>query len=493
MPRPNLLFIFTDEQRADTLAAYGNNRIEVPNLNKLADKSTVFERAYVSQPVCTPSRSTIMTGLTPHTNGCTRNNLPLDLEIPTIAEMLPDEYYNAYHGKWHLGDELFVQHGFDEWISIEDGYNRHFRPDRDTSTRSDYHKWLIGHGFRPREGETFGRGEATRLPEEYGKPSYLAEQSIRFLRERANDARPFALYINYLEPHMPFFGPRDDQHPLDEVTIPPNFDNIPDETRPLRERLNYAHHFANGFGEYPLRTEADWRRLIANYWGLCSLVDTHTGRILDVLDETGLAENTIIVYTSDHGDMMGSHRMLTKSIMLEEAQRVPLLIHLPGQTEQRRISTPVGQIDLVPTLLELMDVDTPKHVEGASLADAARTGDDSNITRDVFVEWTPGNSNQSVAETPEKVIPDWKLAVASEDELRRRPAEHIRGIVTRDKWKFNWSTVGDHELYNLDEDPFETKNLAVEAEYGSKMRELAERIRRWQVQTADSVDLPTLG
>ena len=140
-----------------------------------------------------------------------------------------------------------------------------------------------------------------------------------------------------------------------------------------------------------------------------------------------------------------------------------------------------------------MDVDTPKHAEGASLADAARTGDDSNITRDVFVEWTPGNSNQSVAETPEKVIPDWKLAVASEDELRRRPAEHIRGIVTRDRWKFNWSTVGDHELYNLDEDPFETKNLAVEAEYGSKMRELADRIRRWQVQTADSVDLPALG
>ena len=148
--------------------------------------------------------------------------------------------------------------------------------------------------------------------------------------------------------------------------------------------------------------------------------------------------------------------------MLEEAQ--PYVTHPPTGTD--RTAPDFHASDRSISYLRCLEpgCGTPKHAEGASLADAARTGDDSNITRDVFVEWTPGNSNQSVAETPEKVIPDWKLAVASEDELRRRPAEHIRGIVTRDRWKFNWSTVGDHELYNLDEDPFETKNLAVEAE-----------------------------
>ena len=107
--KPNLLFIWTDEQRADTMAAYGNTKIHAPNLNRLAAESVVFERAYVTQPVCTPNRSAVMTGLWPHTSGCTRNNIPLPAVVPCLPEMLNDpDYRSAYMGKWHLGDEIFA-------------------------------------------------------------------------------------------------------------------------------------------------------------------------------------------------------------------------------------------------------------------------------------------------------------------------------------------------------------------------------------------------
>ncbi len=494
MPRPNLLFIFTDEQRADTMAAYGNDRVEMPNLNRLASMSTVFERTYVTQPVCTPSRSSIMTGQYPHTNGCTQNNIPLDLDVPTIAEMLPaDEYATGYFGKWHLGDELYAQHGFDEWIGIEDGYNRHFRDGLDKTIRSGYHDWAVAHGYEPENGDRFGRGEATRLPEEHGKPAFLAEQSSRFLRERAQDGSPFALFVNYLEPHMPFFGPRDDQHSPEDVTLPANFDNPPDETRPLRERLNHGRFTEDGFGDAQLRTEADWRRMIANYWGLCSLVDTHTGTILRTLEETGLDSNTIVVYTSDHGDMMGSHQMLTKSVMLEEAQRVPLLIRVPRQTSQRRVATPVSQVDLVPTLLELMEQPVPDDLDGVSLAGAVRSGESVADRRDVFVEWN-GNSGDEPVKVPDRdTIPEWQLAIAPPERLAQMPTERIRGIVTPDGWKFNWSTIGDHELYHLAADPHETRNLAADPAQAEKMHELAGRIRAWQERTRDSLVLPELG
>ena len=134
--QPNLLYVFTDEQAARTMAAYGNTQIETPHLNRLASESVVFDKAYVTQSVCTPSRSTLLTGLYPHTNGCIQNNVPLPEEIPCLPE-LGDfrDYAIAYHGKWHLGDEIFAQHGFQEWISIDDGYREHNRRARPEATR----------------------------------------------------------------------------------------------------------------------------------------------------------------------------------------------------------------------------------------------------------------------------------------------------------------------------------------------------------------------
>jgi arylsulfatase A-like enzyme len=488
MPPRNLLFLFTDEQRYDTLAAYGNARIEMPNLDRLAGEAVVFDRAYVTQPVCTPSRSTLLTGLYPHTTGCIENNVPLPDETLCFPQLISDgRYVSAYYGKWHLGDEIFRQHGFDDWRSIDDMYRRYYRPGRDRSARSTYHHFLVEHGRRPEDGSAFRRGEAARLPEELSKPAYLAREASRFLR--ANRARPFVLFVNFLEPHMPFTGPRDEQYAASEVPLPANFEAAPTHDQPLKARLLRRHYATHGFEGLDLSTSDGWRRLIARYWGLCSLVDTHVGTILDALGECGLADSTIVVFTSDHGDMMGSHQLLAKCVMFEEAVRVPLLVRLPGRQACRRVSCPVSQIDLVPTLLDLMDQPVGPHLQGRSLRGLLEGGAEAGD--DVFIEWN-GSNNGLGDRLGEVSIPDDMLAVAERDEIAAAFTGPVRTIVTPDGWKFSCGPSGERELYNLNDDPHETSNLAAGGGYRALMADLLGRIRRWQGRTGDAVNLPEL-
>ena len=492
MRPPNLLFIFTDEQRFDTMAAYGNAAITMPNLNRLASESVVFEQAYVTQPVCTPSRATIMTGLYPHTCGCTENNIPLPEDVPCLAEMLqPGAYVTAYHGKWHLGDEIFGQHGFDEWRSIEDNYGRYYSEGRDPQARSTYDHWLRERRFSPANGARFGRGETARYPEAYGKPAYLAGEASRFIREHQDE--PFVLYVNFLEPHMPFFGPRDDQYDPDRVALPANFEARPTDQQPLKTRLFERAYYNQGHSGLTLRTEADWRRLIANYWGLCSLVDTHVGTILDTLSACGLDENTIVVYTSDHGDMMGSHRLLAKCVNFQEAVRVPLLIRLPAQSAQRRgsrIADPVSQVDLVPTLLDLMGQPAPDHLQGKSLSPWIEGAADVP-PGDVFIEWN--GHNNGLGDVIGKVsIPEYLRGLAPETEIAAAITDPVRTVITPDGWKLNYSPLGEHELYNLGDDPLEMDNLASDPDMRPQMEALVSKIRCWQEETGDGVILPPL-
>jgi arylsulfatase A-like enzyme len=484
MTPPNLLFIYTDEQAFNTLAAYGNRAIQMPNLNRLAAESVVFDEAYVVQPVCTPSRSALLTGLWPHQNGCTENNLSLWPEVRCLPELVTDgEYVTAHHGKWHLGDEIFSQHGFDAFVSIEDEYGRYYSAGRAQEQRSSYHRFLLENGFTPQNGVTFGRGEAARLPEAYGKPAFVAAEASRFIRE--NRARPFILYANFLEPHMPFFGPRDDQYDPAEVPLPPNFEDVPTASQPLKTRLMQEYYFRHGHSGLPLRTEAEWRRMIANYWGLCSLVDTHVGTILDTLDECGLADDTIVVFTSDHGDMMGSHRLLAKCVMYQEAVRVPLLIRLPGRRRGHRVSGPVSQIDIVPTLLDFMGQPIPEHLPGKSLR-GRMAGDTAAPAENVFIMW--GGSNNGITDRVGQVaIPDWMTELAPCAEIEAAFRDPVRAVITPDGWKLNYSPLGEHELYNLGQDPGETRNLARETGGVDIFNRLTDDIRAWQQKVADPV------
>ena len=487
MAPPNLLFIYTDQQRPDTMAAYGNDLIQMPNLNRLAGESVVFDRTYVSQPVCQASRSTLLTGLYPHTSGVGTGHIysPLKRETPCLPELVErGDYVRAHYGKWHLGDDVYPQHGFDEWISIEDAQHRPvYTEGMDTFRHCTYHEYLVDQGFEPDQVEedgfeAFSLGYCAGLPEEYGKPAFLARQASRFIRE--NKQRPFILYVSIFEPHQPYFGPRDGQYDPAQVTLPANFAHVPTGEQALKSRVLHHIYEEQGFG-VPLDTEGDWRGLISRYWGLCSLVDTHVGTILNTLEECGLADETIVVFTSDHGDMMGSHRLRGKGLMFEESVRVPLLIRLPGQRACRRVRGPVGHVDLVPTLLDLMDQPIPGHLQGRSLGPRVRQDGAQAPDRDVFVEWQ--------GPLPMSHLPEALKGVVSEEEAAASFADPVRCMVGPDGWKFSCSPLGEHELYDLDRDPIETRNLARDPRYRSIVRDLLQRILRWQEETGDTVDL----
>ena len=335
----------------------------------------------------------------------------------------------------------------------------------------------------PQNGVTFGRGEAARLPEVFGKPAFVAREASRFIRQ--NRDRPFILYANFLEPHMPFFGPRDDQYDPAGVPLPPNFADVPTAAQPLKARLMQEYYFRHGHSGLPLRTEAEWRRMIANYWGLCSLVDTHVGAILNTLDECGLADDTIVVFTSDHGDMMGSHRLLAKCVMYQEAVRVPLLIRLPGQRRAHRVRGPVSQIDVVPTLLDFMGQPIPETLPGKSLR-ARMTEDASSPDENVFIVWD-GPNNGITDHIGQVAIPDWMTDLAPRADIEAAFRDSVRTVITPDGWKLNYSPLGEHELYNLRQDPGETLNLAREAGVAGIFDRLTDAIRAWQQTVADPV------
>ncbi|HPD30855.1 MAG TPA: sulfatase-like hydrolase/transferase [Phycisphaerae bacterium] len=472
---PNLLFIWTDEQRADTMAAYGNTKIHAPNLDKLASESIVFRNAYVTQPVCTPSRSSVMTGLWPHNSGCTTNNVPLPRQVLCLPELVGDRgYRTAYMGKWHLGDEIFPQHGFEQMVSIEDGYARYYGPGRDRTQRSDYHRFLLSKGYKPNQKDgTFGREFASRLPIEHCKPKFLETRACEFLRRHRDE--PFILYVNFLEPHMPFFGPLDREHRLDEVFLPANFSDPLEDNEPLRYRL-MGEYCARVYG----RDEAAFKELTRKYWGLVTQVDRSIGEILKALDELKLSDKTIVVFTSDHGDMMGSHKLVTKTLMYEESVRVPWLMRVPELgRQQRMITSPVSHIDLVPTLLDLMGMRVPDGLAGYSLVPLMRGG--KAAEDHVFMEWNPG-TGVHVVEGGSKI--------ASQAEIDRIREARIRTIVSPDGWKLCLSDTDRSQLFNLRDDPGETRNLFDSGRHEDVIVRLTERIRRWQQKTGDTMKLP---
>jgi arylsulfatase A-like enzyme len=494
----NLLFLWTDEQRPDTIAAYGNPAIRTPHLDRLAAGATLFEAAYCTAPLCTPSRGSVVTGAYPHSHGAERNNVPLPATVPTVAEVLTAHGYRCgYAGKWHLGDELRAQRGFDAfWSSIEDGYT----PDHAAGGFSSYHRWLVDQGYTPpdatRDGtRVFSRQTAARLPEAAGKPAFLAGEACRFLDTFGREG-PFALYVNFLEPHFPLNGPWDDRYPPAAMTLPPTWYAPPDPALPLRYRLRQE-GFRRQNPHVAADDEAGWKGAKARYWGLASLVDRYAGVILDRLEALGLAEETVVVYSTDHGDMMGEHRLLAKGVPFEGASRVPLLIRAPG-VPAGRVTTPVSQIDVLPTVLDLLGVPAPPSAPGASLrpllggepaALPARPAADGLAFGEVVIEWAGTPRGESVSGYRP---PAADGGAAAEAALRAMAAR--QRTIRRGRWKLTVDEGGEHELYDLAADPGEARNrlatAAPDPEARAAAASLWEALRAWQARTADALPLP---
>ena len=475
---PNLLYIFTAQQRADTMQCYGNKQIEVPALNALATQSFVFDRAYVSQPVCSPSRATMMTGLWPHTAGVPACNVPLSAEVPTFAEMLPDDYACAYMGKWHLGDEIFPQHGFETWVGSESSYRHGYSDPERLSQFSDYYHFLVERGFEPdsenKGAPVFSRHMEAGMEEGLTKASFLGDRAAQYIREQRD--QPFALCVSYLEPHPPHTGPLNALHDLLKLPTGPAFMEKPPTNAPLIIRLMAAIYMESEEYGCDLRTEAGWREVMARYWGNTSLVDRSVAKILGTLDECGLAEDTIVVFTSDHGEQMGDHGILGKTVMYEESVRVPLLLRAPMlDAAPCRIDGNFSHIDLVPTLLDLLEVPAPNHLQGASRLPVLR-GEADLADNDVFIEWNGADGHPG--------------ASIGEAEINRSMAQPLRTVISAERWKLSLYGHGPGELYDLNADPYERENLFDRPEHRERIDNLIARLLHWQQETDDQVQLP---
>lgn len=460
--KPNLLFLWTDQQRADTMAAYGNTRYRVPVWNRMAVESVVFDRCYDAQPVRTPARSCVMTGTWPHQNGCIRNNIPLRANVKTMPELLDDSSYRAaYMGKWHLGDEVFAQRGFHEWQSIEDGiYQSYYSEQRDKSSRSAYHRFLISLGYKPNDEShpgSFTRGFATSLPVEHSKPSFLAQEAAKFILKSRNE--PWMLYVNTLEPHTPFSSVLNDLHTPEEAPLQKNYPGVPASHEPEIYKRRRARDRESG--PFNLKANEGWHRMHRNYAGLCALVDQAWGRILWALEASGQLENTIIVHTSDHGEMMGSHSLMGKAVMYEEAMHVPFLLRVPfRQQKPQHVPQPVSHIDMVPTLLDLMG---KKDVSGLAGQTLTSTLLGKRRPDDVFIEWHSG---------------------------ARDGGPNARAVVTPDRWKLVLHDTDRSLLFDHNKDPLEMHNLYYEPEHASIVRKLRSKIEGWQQKTKDTMPRP---
>ena len=491
--RPNIVFIMSDQQRQDTLACYGADWMQVPSLNALADQSFVFQNAYVAQPVCTPARATIMTGLYPHAAGPIVNQIHLSPDVPVISEMMSSDYVKGYMGKWHLGDDLIPQRGFDVWKSAEDNH-RIAKPEQRYLT-SDYNRYLVEQGYEPdrtRNGVgVFSSDRHYDMPEEHQMASYLGDQAAEFIEQ--NKDRPFVLYVSTFEPHSPYHGPFMDMYDPAELPVGPAFLRKPESASLVnRVRADYFLKFMldgadQSADEYMTRyaapredvsTEAGWRTLRAHYMANVTLVDRMVGKITAALERAGVSDNTVVVFTSEHGDMMGDHGMLEKRSFFEEASRVPLLMKVPWLSQERTlVEGSVGQVDLVPTLLDLIGEDAPGNLQGKSLRPVLE-GDADLSDNDVFVQWNG---------TSEEII-DRFLGSA---EINRMLALPWRSVITPDRWKLNLCAGDRCELYDLNSDPHEMNNLFDDPAQADRVRDMAARIRIWQQRTGDTAPLPT--
>jgi arylsulfatase A-like enzyme len=470
MRKPNLIVFLTDQQRADTIVCDRSRRAHAPNLCKLASESVIFERAYVTQPLCVPSRVSLLTGMWPHQTGCTKNGVSLDPRFRTFAELIGDDsYHPAYMGKWQLGGEAKQQRGFRDWISTEGV--------------SDYSRFLESRGYTPDKPDgSFSERQVSQLPLDISKPRFLEEHACEFIEKHRRD--PFVLFVSFVEPHSPYNGPLNLEHALEEVeldatAVAPANVNIPLRYKLMREwqqaeaildrkRLPNLYFFGVTPNEY--------RAMKQRYLGLVTMVDQSIGGILSCLEQAQLLNETIVVHTSDHGDMLGAHRLFGKEVMFEEAVRVPYLVRLPSQRQGLRVVQSVSHIDFLPTLLDLLGQPKADQCAGKSLAPLLHG--ETMPPETIFMEWSPNRF---------KVIKGTKLAPRRA--IKRAMNESTRAVISPEGWKLCLRDQDLNELYNLQADPIEAHNLYYRSDYRAIIEQATRDILSWQQTTGDTLEL----
>ena len=433
---PNILFIMADQLAAAALPFYGHPVVRTPFLSALAGESAVFDNAYCNFPICAPSRASLHTGRFAHAIECFDNASTFSMESPTLPHYLREKGYGAVLcGKMHFvgADQL---HGYERRLTT-DIYPSNFAMTPD---------WSGGCEYRPTNltmAPVIESGSCVRtLQMDYDdEVAHCGVQEIYNLARYAED-KPFFLTVSFTHPHSPFVISEEywNRYSPDEIDMPAAPDLPPDERDLLSRNLYYCH------GRHLFTvTDEHIRNARRGYYGMISYIDDKVGRLLSALGQTGLADNTIVVFTADHGEMMGERGMWYKQHFFEWSARVPLLIRLPGAPAPRRVGENVSLVDLLPTFLDLIGEHPPQlraPVDGRSLAGLLHGGD---------AAW-----------------PDVAIAEYSADGSTG-PSRMVR----KGKWKFMTLEGKERLLFDMENDALEQHNLADKAAHQKIVAELS--------------------
>ena len=444
MTRPlNFLLIHSDQHRFDCLGVNGHAFLQTPHLDKLAAEGVNFTRAFCPVPVCTPARNSLLFGQWPTqhlaiANGDTEAPRPAREGLTSWSELLAGAGYQmGYVGKWGLDPRNGpTAYGFQDYVPEQ-----------------DYAAWRAGQGLVPPPqaqgffGETDQNIDAgqTRL-------AWGASRASDLLTRYAEADQPFFLRWDPSEPHLPNVVPQPYASLYPPAQIPP-WPGYPDPLRgkPYAQAQQRRTWAVDGW------TWEDWAPLVGRYLGEITLLDAQIGRLLSHLDALGLAENTVVIYTTDHGDMCGSHGMIDKHmVMYDDVVHVPLIVHRPGQAAPATCDAFVsGALDLAPTFCDLAGVPTPETFVGQSLLpllDGAKGSD-----RDCIFSMYHGSQF----------------------------GLYSQRMVRDTRWKYIWNATAEDELYDLAHDPGEIINLAAAPECRDELRRLRCRLVEWMEALRD--------
>jgi len=352
--RPNILVIQTDQHSKRVTGCYGSDTVRTPNVDRLAAEGMRFENAYCPAPICVPSRMSFMTGRTPSNNRVWTNKNILSSDVPTWAHVLGKAgYETALVGRMHF-EGPDQRHGFERRLVSELGFLTGY-PGRSEPPWTGEFSGVSGPCRRSVETSGTGTTQYQQFDEQ------VTEAAVEYLREqgRGTDARPFAAVVGYILPHCPFIAPADlFEYYYDRVDVP-----HPDGDQPESIEV-----FRRNRGVLDPPSDERVRIARAAYFALCEYVDGLVGRVLEALERAGLAEETLVVYCSDHGEMAGEHGCWWKQNYYEGSVGVPLVARLPGRIEAGSVSDAVVNLtDLGPTFAEVAETNFETPVDGRSL------------------------------------------------------------------------------------------------------------------------------
>ena len=438
--KPNILLIVTDDQRPDTIHALGNNIIHTPNLDKLVQRGTVFQHAHSPNPLCVPSRAEILTG----TRGFTNGVLPpfsnkLNAKLTSLGEVLRRAgYETVYVGKWHTSGRPST-HGYEKAVGLfSGGGGKYWKPKTDYKGMdvTGYRGWI----FQTDDRKLFpkkGVGLTPDISEEF------ADAAIGFLKTKSK--KPFFMHVNFTAPHDPLYWPTGYEKKYDpkKMPLPKNF----------LGQHPFDHGNFKGRDEKMLpwpRTKEAVRRNLAVYYAVISHLDEQLGRIVQALEESGELDNTIIIFTSDHGLAVGSHGLMGKQNMYTHTVEVPLIFAGPGIPHKQERDALVYLRDLYPTICDFAGAKIPNTVEAKSLVPIIE-GKKKSIYERVYCHFSDS----------QRMVRDYK-------------------------WKLiHYPKIGRYQLFDLVNDPLEMRDLSNMQAHQPRMRQLKKQLQQWQKQVSD--------